>query len=654
MDKFIKLLKKDPFEYANNLSVEELEKIINYTAEKYYTFEKPVISDAVYDMLIDFLKLKNPKSKVLKNIGSKNKKRKYIDLPYYLGSMEKIKPPSKKLKSWLDDNKAPFYLSDKLDGISALLVYFKDDSIKLYTRGNAEEGLDISNLLKYLEKIPTSDEIRKYLSKAKLKSSKNLIAFRGELILPQKTFNKNWNTKFKNARNAVSGLVVSKIPNPQLAKDTRFVIYEVVDPELEINKQYQVIRELKFNIVHHKVTKKTIDFQYLSEYFKKRRKEAKYEVDGVIVNNNKKNKRSNLTTKGNPKYAFAFKDILEDQMAETKVLEIEWKVSKDGYIKPVLILKPVEVGGVTIKRVTAINARYVVDNKLGKGAVIKLIRSGDVIPKIIDIIKPAKKAELPEGNWHWNETKVDIICDDCNMDSVRIKEIHYFFKTLETKGLGLKVVEKLFNNKLTTIEKILSASKKDFLNMEGVKEKSADNLKKALSGSLNNVTLIQIMSASNKFGHGLGKRKMGPILEKYPDLLTIYKKWDNDTFINNVKEIPGWDTKTAKQFVDSFPKFITFYNTIKKFIKFKKEIKVKKSKWNNVIVVSSGFKPNGDLAELLKKLGIKTGSSVSKNTDYLIVKDKDTIKENTGKVKKASDLNIKIVTKDKFVKLISN
>ena len=340
-----------------------------------------------------------------------------------------------------------------------------------------------------------------------MKSAKNLIAFRGELILPQKIFDSNWKTKFKNARNAISGLVVSKIPNPQLAKDTRFVVYEVVDPEMEINKQYQVIKELKFNIVHHKVTKKTIDFEYLSEYFKKRRKESKYEIDGVIVNNNKKNKRDNLTAKGNPKYAFAFKDVLEDQMAQTKVLEIEWKVSKDGYIKPVLILKPVKVGGVTIKRVTAINAKYVVDNKLGKNAEIKLIRSGDVIPKIIDIIKPAKKAELPEGSWHWNETKVDIICDDCNMDSVRIKEIHYFFKTLETKGLGLKIVERLFENNLNTIEKMLSASKDDFLKIEGFKDKSAENLEKALSESLQNVTLIQIMSASNKFGHGLVKEK---------------------------------------------------------------------------------------------------------------------------------------------------
>ena len=127
---------------------------------------------------------------------------------------------------------------------------------------------------------------------------------------------------------------------------------------------------------------------------------------------------------------------------------------------------------------------------------------------------------------------------------------------------------------------------------------------------------------------------MGPILEKYPDLMKNYKKWNKNTFIEKVTEIPGWDVKTATQFVKSFPKFITFFNKIKKFVKFKKETKIKKSKWNNLVIVSSGFKPKGDLAELIKKLGIKTGSSVSKNTDYLIVKDDDTIKENTEKLKK--------------------
>ena len=136
-------------------------------------------------------------------------------------------------------------------------------------------------------------------------------------------------------------------------------------------------------------------------------------------------------TKGNPDYAFAFKDILEDQKAISEIVDVEWTVSKDGYINPVVIINPVEVGGVEISRITAYNAKYVVDNKIGIGAKIEIIRSGDVIPKILNVLKPANKTSLPDGEWDWNESKVDIITKNLNCKEVEIKNIHYFFSTLE-------------------------------------------------------------------------------------------------------------------------------------------------------------------------------------------------------------------------------
>ena len=132
--------------------------------------------------------------------------------------MDKIKPPSKKLQTYVDQHKNPYYLSDKLDGISALLVYYNNNEIKLYTRGDATEGLDISNLIKYLS-IPDITKIRSFMKSSKIKEKEKLMAFRGELIIKKKIFKSNWErkekndkTKFKNARNAISGLIVSKIP----------------------------------------------------------------------------------------------------------------------------------------------------------------------------------------------------------------------------------------------------------------------------------------------------------------------------------------------------------------------------------------------------------------------------------------------------------
>ena len=118
---------------------------------------------------------------------------------------------------------------------------------------------------------------------------------------------------------------------------------------------------------------------------------------------------------------------MDDQKAKSKIVDIEWHTSKDGYISPIVIIEPVSIGGVTISRVTAFNAKYVVDNKLGKGAEIEVIRSGDVIPKIEKVIKKAKKVVLPEGNWHWNETKINIISDDNNSREIVTRQIYYFF-----------------------------------------------------------------------------------------------------------------------------------------------------------------------------------------------------------------------------------
>ena len=103
-----------------------------------------------------------------------------------------------------------------------------------------------------------------------------------------------------------------------------------------------------------------------------------YEIDGVIVSDDKIYNR----TQQNPEHAFAFKMVLSEQMAEAKVVDIIWNASKDGYLKPRVRIEPVKIGGVTIEYTTGFNANYIETNRIGIGAVIQLIRSGDVIPYI--------------------------------------------------------------------------------------------------------------------------------------------------------------------------------------------------------------------------------------------------------------------------------
>jgi len=642
LNKIIKDLNKNPYN-ADELNQEQLEKIIELANDKFFNTDQPVMNDAVYDILIDFLKTKYPKSKVLKEIGAKVKSKNKVTLDYWLGSMNKFKPSyTKELDKWFKKYKGHYLLSDKLDGISALLVYRSNNTINLYTRGTAEEGLDITSLIKYLD-IPDISAILKSNIRADKKDI--LMAFRGELIITKNNFENKWSNVMKNARNMVAGIVNSKTINPTMANDVKFIVYEIVDPLLTPENQLKISKKLGFDIVHYKIVS-DFNFESLSKYFKKRRNDSEYVIDGIIVTNNEINQRN---TKANPEYAFAFKDILDDQMAITKVLSIEWNISKDGLIKPTLLLEPVNIGGVEISRVTGHNAKNIVDNKLGKGAIIELIRSGDVIPYVQKVIKPATKIDLPEGEWEWNSSNVDIVSKISDSNEILIKNIYHFFSTLDAKGLGEKIIEKMVLSNLNSVKKILNATKEELMDIEGFKEKLSQNILDSIKKCTTNIKLSKLMAASNKLGHGIGEERIKQILDNYPNLLSIYKKWSEEEFINKLKELNGWEDKTSSLFVSNFNEFIKFYNGIKDLITLEipKEKEITKNKYTDKTIVLSGFR-DSNLQQFLENLDAKITNSISKNTNLLIVKDQATIDEGTGKVQKALELNIPIVTKDQI------
>jgi NAD-dependent DNA ligase len=637
----IQQINADPFS-ADALNQKQLETVIQYAADAFFNTKQSVMEDSVYDILVDFLKEKYPKSKVLNSIGFVPKKNK-VTLDYWLGSMDKIKPGSKDFDKWFGKYAGPYVVSDKLDGVSAALIYRTNGKINLYTRGTAEEGTDITRLLKYFT-LPTIETIRGI--KAQSTRPDILMAFRGELILKRATFQENWSQTMKNARNTVSGLVNSNTIQPTLAKQTDFVVYEIIDPIMLPSQQLALCQHLGFNTVAYK-TVRSLTLTTVSNIFKQRRTESPYDVDGIIVTNDALYERN---TKSNPEYSFAFKDVLDDQVAEATVLGIEWNVSKDGLIKPVLLLKPVQIGGVEISRVTAHNARNVVQLQLGKGAIIKLVRSGDVIPKIIAVIQPASPSHVvlpPADQWHWNESNVDIVLNNNDSKERLIKNIYHFFSTLKTMGMGEKVIEKLVDAKIDTIEKILRAT--SFEQVQGIQKRGSDNLLQSIRNSVSKVTLSRLIVASN-MAHGLGEERIKSILQHYPHILTEYKKWSHIEFVEKIKAIHGFEDKLSQLFADRFDAFVQFYNTIRPYIGMdapKPPIVKQTSKYSGMTIVMSGFRSD-ELKQFLENAGAKIVGSVSKNTNLLIVKDQETINQKTGKVKQALDLHIPIVTKDAF------
>jgi len=146
----IDYVKSNPIDFSKNATIKELEKIISKASELYYGNDTPIISDYIYDLLIDELESRDNTNPALTNIGFKGKCDK-VKLPYFMGSMNKIKTKDA-INTWISkyNSNDSFVISDKLDGISVLYT-----NNTMYTRGNGEYGRDISALIPYLN-LPSS------------------------------------------------------------------------------------------------------------------------------------------------------------------------------------------------------------------------------------------------------------------------------------------------------------------------------------------------------------------------------------------------------------------------------------------------------------------------------------------------------------------
>ena len=628
--KILKELNDDPITFITTYDSKLIFDIITYATDKYFN-NQPVISDVIYDFLYDMMKDFYPNEPALQKIGAKIKKIK-VKLPYFMGSMDKIKPTDQNvLNKWLKTYKGDYVYSDKLDGVSGLLI--KQETLKLFTRGDGIEGTDISHLIPYIDT----------LKNIKLSES---IAVRGELIMSKANFIK-YEDKMANARNMVSGIVNSKKIDPKIVSDIDFVVYELINPWNKIqSEQWKILTELDFKVVPNgKII--DIEFNKLSEILIKRKELSEYEIDGIIVSNNILSDRS---IEGNPDYAFAFKDTNLSDKAEVEVLDIEWNISKDKYIKPILKIVPTKLSGVVISNITAYNAKYIVDNKLGPGSIIEIIRSGDVIPKVQKIIK-STKAKLPDIDFEWTSTGVDIIATEGGIEQ-QIKELTFFFKKLNIANIDESTVKKMLDVEINSIEEILKINKEKLHEIEGFKDKMVDKIYNNIRERLETLTMLDIMVASNTFGHGIGERKLKKIIEEYPDIIKLYSDNTKEEIINKIIKIEGFEMKTAEYFTKGLDNFINLFNKLEP--KMRKQLRISQikdeeigDKFRDKIIVFSGFR-NKEWEKIIEENGGKIGTSISSNTSILITTKQEKDEANNSKVIKANKLKITILTKEEF------
>ena len=624
--KHIDSFKKQGIDYLKLMTEDELSRSIKYANDVYYNNpDKPAMSDNEYDIMRELMEKEFPSNPVLKEIGAPIERNKVL-LPYEMWSMDKIKPTTSALPKWLEKYASPgeYVLSAKLDGVSGLYTS-EGDEPKLYTRGNGKVGQDVSHLIPYLN----------------FPADKDLV-IRGEFIISKKVFEEHYAGKNSNARNLAAGIINKLSKSVKDYENLDFVAYEVIKPEVKPSYQMKHMEKLNLNTVRYEVINE-LSNDMLSAKLVSWRKNYDYDIDGIIVTHDKTYGR--LT--GNPDHAFAFKMVLSDQVAEAKVVDVIWTPSKDGFLKPKIRIEPIVLGGVQIEYATAFNASFIRNNKLGIGALVEIIRSGDVIPYIQKVVVPAETIKMPDEEYVWNETNVDIMLKDkSSNETVRLKNIAGFFVDIEVDGVGSGNIKKIINAGFDTVPKILAMSEADFLTVPGFKKtlanKAYTNIKKQIDG----VSLITLMKATNIFGRGLGERKIAPIMEEYPDILV--SKDSNEDKIKKVMKVKGMAKKSAESFVDSIEDFNLFLIQVNLTHKLHDMPEVKNVNPDHPLykkkVVMSGFRDK-TLEESIKAVGGEIGTSISKNTFALLVKSVD---ETTGKIDQAKKLEVQIMTPTDF------
>lgn len=597
-----------------------------------YRNGNPIVSDFIYDHSLDNLKTElseeeyNSFVRTLTDVVNGSNK---TNLKYCLGSLRKFKyEEPESLIKWVNKYKIKqLFVSEKIDGTSFFAEYRSGKLVSCSSKGDSETG---SNWLdKAIHILPVTIDYNLDLD------------IRGEFTLHHDSLSI---LNFKNTRNGSVGLLNSKTIDVDQLKYVNAYVYEVLSSKENIVNQFSLLSTYfntpKFKTIY--VDKENI-LDYLKEFYFSNKDNSDYDIDGVVVSpSNYLNEDIYLPTQ-----KIAFKIAMTS--VQTTITGITWELSKNRLMKPVCQIIPTEISGSTITNVTGYNAKNISDNGIGTGAIVTIEKAGEIIPKIVEVIKPANEIELPlfcpECNNHLEWKGVELYCS--NTSCGEVKRIESFIKNLNIERVS---ESSLRNWNITTFDKLLSwtpdtkmKSQVDFYNQmdEKIFHNSQINIMRSFSYDGFGSTLFDKFISECCFGD----------LQKMKDII-----YDKD-FESNLTE--GIGVRTLEKMRDDFLKNFNIMIDIMGDAKYQEPTTIKEEVKMSATNKLSGksFLFTGKLSQvrsqfenIVSENGGMNGTVVNKNLSYLICGGDSW--NTSSKYKKAEKLNIPIITEDEFMEMV--
>lgn len=633
-----------------------------------YRAGEPQVSDNEYDALVEQLREASPNDEFFASGVVEEADERMEELPLPMYSLEKVKT-IKGLRKWLQSvadghGAKSIVMTPKYDGISLLVKEDPDiDNAQAWTRGDGQQG-------------QRSDQHFLYVGNNYDNNTLATTMFTwGEAIMAKSKFVRlkedDENFNYKKARNMVAGVFNS--PTGYDSPYIGAIDYVRYGCDLQLNKIDQ-LNELNRTFgtnapcVHHDLDKllATTDEELdaiIEEVYNTLN--DKYAIDGIVLEVNEYLVREDMgrLPNGNPAYAIAFKREEWTEVYQTRVEKIEYGIGKTGVLNPVIIVEPVEMDGATVTRASIYNASQLIDRHVCPGAIVDIIRSGDVIPKHL------KTITYDEGSFEnemdnmmvcpscgkplrWDENHVNLVCINKECKERRISEMVYFFRTLGCEEFEDPTIRKMYEAGWTDITMILEASLPQMQELLGeAKGKTVfDQISHALYDGL---PLARVMTACNVFQGVIAETICQKIIDGLPE---NYQEWlgmglplDNGTakqmLKDSILEIKGVGEAFANAFVQGVHRYLRspLVGVINVSYIVTPKVEVQEGQ-EQLYVCMTGFRDKEAEAKL-KADGHVVLSGVTKDCNLLVVAD---VNSNSSKAKTARERGIRIITREQF------